>query len=284
MSKKEIIIAETAGFCFGVKRAVQLAFDTEVVNPTYTFGPIIHNDSVINRLANKGIVAIDTMGDKAINTLIIRAHGVGKHIYDEAKEKKIQLVDATCPYVTKIHKLVRQYQEKGYGIIVVGDKNHPEIIGINGWANNSCIILKDVGEATHLQLDQTVPYLLVSQTTYKKEVVENIVSRLKEQAIELTYIPTICSATKERQEEASFIAKQVDTMIVIGSAFSSNTQKLYEICKKECANTHCILDESYLEEGMFKESQKIGITAGASTPSDIIESVIKEVGRLSSMN
>lgn len=277
MSKTEVILAKTAGFCFGVKRAVQMAFDTDATQPTYTLGPIIHNDSVIERLANKGIESIDALDKEDIDTLIIRAHGVGADVYDQAKSRKIRVLDATCPYVTKIHKLVKSYQEKGYQIIVVGDVKHPEIIGINGWANNACIIVNDLEAIKQINLQKEIPYLLVSQTTYKKQVVDEIVTYLKEQGYDLTYKPTICSATKERQEEAQIIAKQVDRMIVIGSAFSSNTQKLYEICKKDCPDTYCILDEKALTKEMIEGACKVGITAGASTPSDIIEKVVEQV-------
>ncbi|MGL4798125.1 MAG: 4-hydroxy-3-methylbut-2-enyl diphosphate reductase [Cellulosilyticaceae bacterium] len=277
MSKPEIIVAQTAGFCFGVKRAVNLAFDTDVTKQTYTLGPIIHNDSIIERLATKGIVSIDSIDDKAMDTLIIRAHGVPRTIYDQAKTKGIQLIDATCPYVRKIHKLVKSYDEKGYGIIVIGDANHPEIIGINGWAQDKCFIVKDKEDLMAQALPKDKQYLIVSQTTYKKEVVEKVVTFLEEEDYQITYIPTICSATKERQEEAQAIAKEVDAMIVIGSAFSSNTQKLYEICKNHCEQTACILDDEALSAEMVAGASKIGITAGASTPQDIIEKVIEKV-------
>ncbi len=274
MHKPEIIVAKTAGFCFGVKRAVQLAFDTTPQDGTYTLGAIIHNDVVIKRLEDKGICAIDTIQEAPVQKLIIRAHGVGKAIYDASKEKDITLIDATCPYVRKIHRLVAKHSQEGYHIIVVGDANHPEIIGINGWADNACIILKNAQEVTDYVFDEQAKYLLVSQTTYKKEVVLETYEALKAKGISVAYIPTICDATSERQEEAALIASDVDVMFVIGSAFSSNTQKLYEICSNHCSKTQCILDVTQIDKSLLKDAKKIGITAGASTPGDIIEAVI----------
>ena len=276
----EIKVAQTAGFCFGVKRAVNLAFEAEAKASIYTYGPIIHNDTIIQRLEAKGITAIDTIQDKNIDTLIIRAHGVGKALYEAAEARSIELIDATCPYVSKIHKLVNKYQKEGYEIILIGDAKHPEIIGINGWAHDACLIIKDLEDLKHHTLDQTKHYLIVSQTTYKKEVVEEVVNYLEEKEYFFTYKPTICNATKERQEEAYEMAQQMDTMLVIGSTFSSNTQKLYEICQRVCPQTYCILDQDDLTKEMIANTQKIGITAGASTPHDIIEAVVEKVKQL----
>lgn len=276
----EIIIAKTAGFCFGVKRAVDLAFNTTSEKPTFTLGPIIHNDSVVNKLKRKGISPIETIGDNEVDTLIIRSHGVALDVYEEAKQKNIQLVDATCPYVTKIHKLVQKYFNQGYKILLVGNATHPEIIGINGWGNNECVIIQDVQDEKLASLNQSEKYLVVSQTTYKKQVVDEIINDLTAKGYTFEYINTICNATKERQDEALEIAKQVDGMIVVGSSYSSNTQKLYEICKKECANTHCIPNVEALGLELFKDCEKIGITAGASAPSDIIEEIIQAVQKL----
>ncbi|MGL6173301.1 MAG: 4-hydroxy-3-methylbut-2-enyl diphosphate reductase [Cellulosilyticaceae bacterium] len=276
----EIIIAKTAGFCFGVKRAVDLAFNTTSEKPTFTLGPIIHNDSVVNKLKNKGISPIETIGDNEVDTLIIRSHGVALDVYEEAKQKNIQIVDATCPYVTKIHKLVQKYFNQGYKILLVGNDTHPEIIGINGWGNNECVIIQDVQDEKLVSLDPNEKYLVVSQTTYKKQVVEEIINHLTAKGYTYEYINTICNATKERQDEALEIAKQVEGMIVVGSSYSSNTQKLYEICKKECPNTHCIPNVETLELEFFKDCKKIGITAGASAPSDIIEEIIQAVQKL----
>ncbi|MEG0151802.1 MAG: 4-hydroxy-3-methylbut-2-enyl diphosphate reductase [Cellulosilyticaceae bacterium] len=273
----EIIIAKTAGFCFGVERAVDLAFNTESIKPTFTLGPIIHNDSVVEKLKSKGIIPIETIEDREIDTLIIRSHGVALEVYEQAKEKDIYVIDATCPYVTKIHKLVQKYYEKGYKVIVVGNATHPEIIGINGWANNECMIIKDKDDTKFLELNKNEKYLVVSQTTYKKQIVDEIISALTSGEYVFEYINTICSATTERQEEALEVAKQVDCMIVVGSSYSSNTQKLYEICKKECEKTYCIANSSELDKQIFKGCSKVGLTAGASTPSDVINEIVEAI-------
>lgn len=276
----KVIVAKTAGFCFGVKRAVNLAFDTKADQPTYTFGPIIHNDSVIRRLGEKGITAIDTLDNQVIDTVIIRAHGVPEVVYKEAKAKAIKIVDATCPYVSKIHKLVNSYAEKGYGIIVIGDQNHPEIIGIDGWAQNASIIIKNKEGIDRNLLDFEKKYLVVSQTTYKKVVVDEVVECLEAGGYAIEYISTICSATKERQDEAATISKEVEGMVVIGSPTSSNTQKLYEICKANCPNTWCVNDESELQLELFKGMVQVGVTAGASTPDDLIDQVVNRLSQL----
>lgn len=276
----DIIVAKTAGFCFGVKRAVDLAFTTKSDKPTYTLGPIIHNDSVVNQLKEKGISPIESLEGKEIDTLIIRSHGVAPEVYNQAETKEIHLLDATCPYVKKIHKLVEKYSKEGFGVIVIGDKDHPEIVGINGWGNNECIIIKDIEDEKIKQLDQNKDYLVVSQTTYKKRIVDDILEYFNEHNYHYKYINTICNATTERQDEALQIAAQVDCMLVIGSSYSSNTQKLYEICQKECPNTYCIATKAELEASMFEGCKVIGITAGASAPSNIIEEVIQTVREL----
>lgn len=275
----KVIIAETAGFCFGVKRAVNLAFETESTKPTYTLGPIIHNDTVIDELKEKGISPIESIGHEEIHTLIIRAHGVTPMIYDQAKARNIHVVDATCPYVTKIHKLVARYAKQGYEVILIGDANHPEIIGIDGWAEGGCHIAKNLEEvkACHFEMDKK--YLLVSQTTYKKAVVDEIVAYLEAEHYDVKFINTICSATDERQTEAAKIAQDVDAMVVIGSEYSSNTQKLFEICKSYCPNTLCISTAAELAPEMVAGAQVIGVTAGASTPDNVIREVVERLER-----
>jgi 4-hydroxy-3-methylbut-2-enyl diphosphate reductase len=278
----KIILANTAGFCFGVKRAVDMAYRYQGGQSIYTFGPIIHNDTVINNLKEKGISPIDHLEDEEINTLIIRSHGVIPEIYQLAQSKNIEIVDATCPYVMKIHKLVEEHFKQGYKIIIVGNKVHPEVEGINGWARHECIIVKDVEELEKLNLCQThTKYLVVAQTTYKRDVVEQIVQYLADNGYDYKYKNTICNATKERQEEAVNIAKEAHCMLVIGSHYSSNTLKLYEICKAHCKESFCIADARELTDEMVKGYTYIGITAGASTPSSVIDEVVQKLLKMS---
>lgn len=275
----EIIIAQTAGFCFGVKRAVDMAFSYENEESTYTYGPIIHNEVVTGALEKKGIYAIDTIKDKDVKKLIIRSHGVSPEIYEESKSRDIDIVDATCPYVKKIHRHVEKYYEAGYHILIAGNSAHPEIQGINGWAHNQCIIAKDVEELKQMILPEG-KYLFVAQTTYKKEVVDTMKEYLNKKGVSFEYINTICNATKERQEEAVTLAAQVDCMLILGSPKSANTKKLHEISEKHCKRSYCVQGAAELNEEMFRECERIGITAGASTPSSVIEEVITYIRKI----
>ncbi len=277
----EIIVAKTAGFCFGVKRAVDMAFEHENKPGTYTYGPIIHNEVVIKSLEEKGITAIEAMDEENINKLIIRSHGVSPKVYHQGEEKGIEIVDATCPYVKKIHRYVEKYYKNGYGIIIAGNKDHPEIQGINGWANEACFIVKDREALKEISFNKSgQKYLLVAQTTYKKQVVDEILAALKEEGIDVEYINTICNATKERQEEVVEIAKQVDVMLVLGSTKSSNSLKLYELSQKHCVNSYFIGEASELKRELFENCNKVGVTAGASTPNSVIQDVIAFIANM----
>lgn len=275
----EIIIAQTAGFCFGVKRAVDMAFSYENEEATYTYGPIIHNEVVTGALEKKGIYAIDDINGKEVKKLIIRSHGVSPEIYEEGKAREIDIVDATCPYVKKIHRYVERYYAQGYHILIAGNSVHPEIQGINGWAHNECIIAKDVDELKEMDLPEG-KYLFVAQTTYKKEIVDAMQVYLKEKGVAFEYINTICNATKERQEEAVTLAAQVDCMLILGSPKSANTKKLHEISEQHCKRSYCVQGANELNEEMFKECERIGITAGASTPHSVIEEVIAYIKQI----
>lgn len=272
----EIIIAQTAGFCFGVKRAVDMAFSYENEKSTYTYGPIIHNEVVTGALEQKGIYAIDTIEGQDVKKLIIRSHGVSPEIYEESRARDIDVVDATCPYVKKIHRYVEKYYAKGYHIIIAGNREHPEIQGINGWGHHECIIAKDVEELKQMTLPKG-EYLFVAQTTYKKEVVDAMKDYLTEKGISFEYINTICNATKERQEEAVTLAAQVDCMLILGSPKSANTKKLHEISEKYCKRSYCVQGAAELNQEMFRGCKRVGITAGASTPNSVIDEVISYI-------
>lgn len=269
----EIRIAKTAGFCFGVERAVNMAFSYQNEADTYTYGPIIHNEVVTKSLEDKGIYVLDQLEGQEIKHLIIRSHGVCPEIYEKGREKGIEIIDATCPYVKKIHHYVQQYNDKGYHIIVAGNVAHPEVQGINGWAQNKCLIASDVEELKAMTLPEG-NYLLVAQTTYKEEVVDEMRAYLQSKQIPFEYINTICNATKERQEEAASLAKEVDCMLILGSPQSANTRKLYEISQTYCPQSYCISGASELKEIHIADCKCIGITAGASTPKSVIEEVV----------
>lgn len=276
----EIIIAKTAGFCFGVKRAVDMAFEQAGTEATYTFGPIIHNEVVTKQLEEKGIYETNDIHAQKANKLIIRSHGVSPDVYEEGKAAGAEVVDATCPYVKKIHRLVEKFSKEGYGIIIAGNKEHPEIQGISGWVQGECIVIKTPEEVERVIFNKDKKYLLVAQTTYKKEVLDAISQALKNNGVDFEINNTICSATKERQEEAKAIAKEVDVMFVLGSKKSSNTAKLQEICAANCKASYCIAGAEELVPEMIGGCTKIGITAGASTPHLVIEAVVNKLHQL----
>lgn len=277
-----VITADSAGFCFGVKRAVNTVYElTESCDtPIYTLGPIIHNEEVVSDLEKKGVRVIEKEEElKKITegTVVIRSHGVGKKVYRQLEEQGLSYVDATCPFVLKIHRIVEQESQKGKQIIIVGDPSHPEVQGICGWCFSSCTVIRDKEEAQNLELKEGVSVCIVSQTTFNYNNFKDIVEILRKKSYDNNVLNTICNATEQRQKEAKAIAEKVDTMLVIGGRNSSNTQKLFEICKNECDNTYHIQTLVDLDSEMFQSSSCVGITAGASTPNKIIEEVQKHV-------
>lgn len=278
----EVKVAKTAGFCFGVKRAVEKAYEVaeQRQGEVYTYGPIIHNEEVVADLANKGVQVLETENELRKlekGTVIIRSHGVPKYIYELLKEKHLDYVDVTCPFVLKIHRIVEEESKKGRHIVIVGNAEHPEVAGIKGWCRGDCTVLKTKEEARNFLEKGYEKVCVVSQTTFNYNNFQEIVEILGEKRYDRLVINTICNATQDRQSEAEEIAKQVDTMIVVGGRHSSNTQKLYEICKSECENTYYIQTLADLDSDSFRSVQCVGITAGASTPNKIIEEVSKHV-------
>ncbi len=274
---REVTVAKSAGFCFGVKRAVDMVYDEVLKGGSVcTLGPIIHNEQVVADMAKKGVRAvegIDELESFENTTVIIRSHGVSKDIIDKLKEKKVRIVDATCPFVAKIHHIVNEKYSEGYAIIVVGNAKHPEVEGICGWCNNDAYVIEDIKEAQNLELDNKKKVCLVSQTTFNYKKFQDIVDILLKKSYDIYIMNTICNATEERQTEAGTIASQSDAMLVIGGKHSSNTQKLFEICKRECPNTYFIQTLDDLDLKQFQSFRSVGITAGASTPNNIIKEV-----------
>ncbi|MBZ4645772.1 MAG: 4-hydroxy-3-methylbut-2-enyl diphosphate reductase [Clostridia bacterium] len=276
----EFIIAETAGFCFGVSRAIDTVYDNvkECKTKIYTLGPIIHNKQVVDDLHSKGVDAIDSIKDikDEKSKVVVRTHGIAKEVYNELEINNIEYIDATCPYVRKIHKIVEKHYNDGYRIIIVGNREHPEVIGINGWCNNSAIIVDNVEDVKE-KLKCTDKTCVVAQTTINREKWDDITRYIKSHCQEALIFDTICSATNLRQSEAEKIAKQVDIMLVIGGKHSSNTQKLAEICSRYCKDTYHIETFEELPQNLNLSDKKIGITAGASTPAWIIKEVINKM-------
>lgn len=277
----EIITAKSAGFCFGVNRAIEACYkEIEKGGRIVTYGPLIHNKNVNRDLEKHGVKTVDSLDECEGSTVIIRSHGVGKDVYDELDSRGINYVDGTCPFVKKIHGIVRKKRDEGYEIIIIGDRKHPEVIGINGWCDDSAIITDNEDEARKLELDSEKKYAVVVQTTFRESKYNNILNVLMEKTGRLTADNTICSATEERQEEAVRLSQKVDKMLVIGDKGSSNTQKLYEICRKNCKNTYYIETIEDLVLNNYKFNDRIGITAGASTPPAIIKEVITTMSEM----
>ena len=279
----EIKLAKTAGFCFGVKRAVDTVYkEAEKSKETiYTFGPIIHNEQVVEDLEKNGVYVVNTIeelkGLKAGTTVIVRSHGVGKHVYDLMEECGLNIVDATCPFVKKIHKIVERESKAGKRIIIIGNDKHPELEGIKGWVCGTATVIETIDEAQGFVAEKNEQLCIVSQTTFNYNKFQDLVEIISEKGYDVESINTICNATEERQTEAKLIAGTVDGMIVIGGSHSSNTQKLFEICKKECENTYYIQTLEDLDLEGLRGMDVVGITAGASTPNNIIEEVQKHV-------
>ena len=276
----ELTIAKSAGFCFGVTRAVNMVYEAiEKENmPIYTYGPIIHNDEVVKDMEKKGVTVINNLDELSLHekgVMIIRSHGISKAEYDRIKNCGFEVLNATCPFVSKIHRYVEDYSSKGYDIIIVGSPKHPEVCGIKGWADEKChvTIINSPEDAENFTKNSTKKLCIVSQTTFNYNKFKNLVEIIDKKGYDIDVINTICSATEERQLEAGELADKVDAMIVIGGKSSSNTQKLFEICKTNCVNTYYIQTLDDLELYSLPPVKCVGITAGASTPNYLIKEV-----------
>ena len=261
----EVTVAKTAGFCFGVKRAVEKVYDQigRTEKRIYTYGPIIHNEQVVGDLREKGVEVIDSLEElKTIRNavVVIRSHGVGKNVYEILKENGVEIVDATCPYVKKIHRIVEKQSAEGRKVLIIGSEDHPEVQGIKGWGDERTVVIEDMDDFLKLRLPENEKLCIVSQTTFNYKKFQDIVEKISKTRYDITV-------------EAMRIASQVDVMLVIGGKHSSNTQKLYDICRKECKNTYYIQTLGDFNPECISSVRSVGITAGASTPNNIIEEV-----------
>ena len=283
----KVICAETAGFCFGVERAVNTVYEAieNGEDRIYTYGPIIHNETVVKELEDKGVSIISSPGElKELDggLVIIRSHGVIKEIYDIMEERGIKYIDATCPFVLKIHDLVSEAAERGEYIVIAGDRKHPEVEGILSFAGEAVTVVKDEAEAADFRPPEGKKLFLAAQTTFNSNIFNKIVEIFEEKRYYYGTVRTICSATELRQKETGELARKVDAMIVIGGAHSSNTRKLYDIAKGGCGNTIFVQTLDDLVSGknaICGPASCVGITAGASTPKNIIEEVQNYVRR-----
>ncbi len=277
-----VITAATAGFCFGVQRAVDKVYEETGSGKkhVYTYGPIIHNEQVVEYLSSKGVRILHSEEElEALTegTVIIRSHGAPERICEICRSRGLEVVDATCPFVKKIHGIVRRENEKGRRVIIVGDPQHPEVQGIRGWGRDDSAVIGSTGDFLSLGIPKTEKLSLVAQTTFNYEKLKTIIENIEKLEYDIECFNTVCNATQERQEEAGKIASVVDAMIVIGGSNSSNTRKLYEICKTRCKETLFIQTADDLVGKNLHSVNSVGITAGASTPKYIIEEVQNHV-------
>ena len=282
---RKVTVAKSAGFCFGVERAVDQVYEQieavknkKASGPIYTYGPIIHNEEVVRDLSDKGVMVLETEDElRALprnqGTVIIRSHGVSRHVYEILKERNVAVVDATCPFVKKIHRIVAEHSAAGEAVVIIGSPDHPEVEGIKGWGNEHTTVIMDGEGVDNYRLPEGRKLCIVSQTTFNYNKFKELVEKFLKKGYDSSVLNTICNATQERQVEAARIASQVDAMIVIGGRHSSNTQKLYEICLKECKDTFYIQTLGDLDPDSVSSVRSVGITAGASTPKKIIEEV-----------
>ncbi len=273
----EVKLAERMGFCFGVKRAVDTVYE-QIKNGKniYTYGPIVNNEEVVRELTDMGVRVLESKEELtglSSGSVIIRAHGVPEEICRILEKRKLECIDATCPFVKRIHHIVEKESGAGRRIVIVGNAGHPEVEGIMGWCRGPVTVLKDPSEAENFAVPEGEKICVVAQTTYNYNKFHNVVEILGKKGYNSIVVNTICNATEERQRSARTLAAEADVMIVIGGKHSSNTRKLYEICKEECAHTYFIqtLDDLHLE--LPKSVRLVGITAGASTPNKLIEEV-----------
>jgi len=272
----EIILAKQAGFCFGVKRATQMAFEAAGKgDKTFTLGPIIHSPQVVQKLEEMGVKVIHDLSEQENGTIIIRSHGVAAEEVDEAVRKALDIVDATCPFVKKAQEHVKSLSQAGYDVVVVGDADHPEVQGIVSYATGKVYVVASGEEAA--SLPKMAKIGVVAQTTQSFENLKNVVLECLMKGGEIRVFHTICDATAVRQEEAKELAQRVDSMIVIGGYNSANTKRLAEVCAELQPRTYHIETAQQLDPAWFKGVGKIGVTAGASTPKWLIDEVMERI-------
>ena len=273
----KVELAKSAGFCFGVEKAVNTVYEEAKKNDeiVYTLGPIIHNEEVVKDMKRRGVEAvnIEDLNSLPKGTVIIRSHGVSKDVYNLVKHSGHRVVDATCPFVKKIHAIVSVQSGKKKTVVIIGNPKHPEVIGIRGWGDENTYAVENIEQFINLNLKKDEEIVIVAQTTFNHKKFQEIIDKILFLGYDVRCFNTICNATQERQAEAHEIASNVDAMIVIGDKKSSNTGKLVEICQEECKNTFFIQTLEDLNYDALLSVDSVGITAGASTPKHIIEEV-----------
>lgn len=281
----EVTVAKSAGFCFGVKRAVEtVEAELNKGKHVLTYGPIIHNEEVVSELERKGVGIYQpgaAYNSERMGTIVIRSHGITRQEQENLITQGFEIVDATCPFVKKIHRIVEEQSKDGRVILIFGDENHPEVIGIRGWSFTDTFVLNSAEDIEKLALPEGTKACVVAQTTFNYKKFQELVEILEKKRYDIIVLSTICNATEERQSETSQLAALSEAMIVIGGKQSSNTKKLYEIARNKCENTYYIQKLDDLDLSQFKSFRCVGITAGASTPNTIIKEVQKIMSEMS---
>lgn len=279
-SQVTIEVAAHAGVCYGVERALSMAADAaaSAPAPVHTLGPLIHNPLVVRELAETGVGLADTLDDANAGSVIIRAHGVVPSVIEAARERGLAVIDATCPYVKRVHHAAERLVAEGYQLIVVGESGHPEVEGIMGHADGRARVVSDTSDLEGIELERRVG--VVVQTTQTQDNLSRIVSELTRRVDEVHVVNTICSATQERQQAAAELADRADVMVIVGGKNSGNTRRLAQICAERCERTRHIEDASELEAAWFEDARLIGVTAGASTPSAHIDRACTRIQEL----
>jgi 4-hydroxy-3-methylbut-2-enyl diphosphate reductase len=280
----EIIMAEYHGTCFGVDRALHITDEAlDQYDKLYCLGELIHNSRVVRKFEERGLRVVEDLDDLDFSdtdnpSIIFRSHGVGRKAYKFCEERDISIIDATCPKVKKIHEIVDDYSSKGYNILIFGNEYHPEIIGIKGWCNGKVHVYSDLKDFIEHHDEDLNKCCIVFQTTYNIEKFNKIKEYFNNSPNnDIIFKSTICNATERRQNACRKLASQCDTVLVIGGKQSSNTKKLYEIAKEICKNTFWIENSNEIPYDLIKNTKRLGITAGASTPLWVIEEVILNV-------
>ncbi len=273
----EVVVTKSAGFCFGVKRAVEQVYEqVRQGKRVYTYGSIAHNEAVVKELEEQGVTVLESREELeklTEGTVIIRAHGVAEEIYKLLEAKGLAYIDATCPFVKRIHRIVQEQSALGRQIIIIGNNGHPEVEGAKGWTKTPAVVIETPQQARDFTVKNGEKLCIVSQTTFNYKKFQDLVEIFQEKGYDIIVANTICNATENSQREARELAAQADVMIVIGGTHSSNTRKLYEICRSECESTYYIQTLEDLKLELPNSVELVGITAGASTPNKIIEEV-----------
>lgn len=271
----EIVKAKNAGYCYGVERALKLVEQSlkNSKKPFYSLGPLIHNPQVVKELEEKGIRAVKSLESISLGTVIIRSHGVEPQVLEAAKSKRLNVIDATCPFVRKAQLVAAQLKKEGYTVVIVGERTHPEVEGILAYAGNNAVVIESSREISKKTFSGISRVGVVVQTTQSLEKLRKVVAKLLTFTLELKVFNTICNATRKRQDSARKLAQQTDLVIVIGGKNSANTTRLFQICRKINPSTYHIESPAEVQKNWFKKVKKVGITAGASTPNYLIAEV-----------